>query len=66
QSIENNPATWVNDLDRDFYIETKKGDKFYSDDLKVTKVYFTVPYGSKSINAKYAKEILEDFVAKEL
>lgn len=66
QSIENNPATWVDDLDRDFYIETKKGDKFYSDDLKVTKVYFTVPYGSKSINAKYAKEILEDFVAKEL
>ncbi|EMF0788807.1 hypothetical protein ACY2PK_001099 [Klebsiella aerogenes] len=66
QSIENNPATWVSDLDQDFYIETKKGEKFYSDDMKVTKTYFTVPYGSKSINAKYAKEILEDFVAKEL
>lgn len=66
QSIENDTANWVNDLDRDFYIETKKGDKFYSDDLKLTKTYFTVPYGSKSINAKYAKEILEDFVTKEL
>lgn len=66
QSIENDPANWVDDLDSDFYIETKKGDKFYSDDLKLTRTYFTVPYGSKSINAKYAKEILEDFVAKEL
>lgn len=66
KSIENDPADWIDDLDSDFYIETKKGDKFYSDDLKLTKTYFTVPYGSKSINAKYAKEILEDFVAKEL
>lgn len=66
QSIESDTASWVSDLDRDFYIETKKGDKFYGDDLKLTKIYFTVPYGSKSINAKYAKEILEDFVAKEL
>lgn len=66
QSIENDPASWVDDLDSDFYIETKKGDKFYGDDLKLTKTYFTVPYGSKSINAKYAKEILEDFVEKEL
>lgn len=66
QAIENDPANWVGDLDKDFYIETKKGDKFFSDDLKLTKIYFTVPYGSKSINSKYAKEILEDFVAKEL
>jgi hypothetical protein len=66
QSIENNPADWVSDLDSDFYIETKKGEKITSDDLKLTKTYFTVPYGSKSINAKYAKEILEDFAAKEL
>lgn len=66
QSIESNPSAWVSDLDADFYIETKKGEKITSDDLKLTKIYFTVPYGSKSINAKYAKEILEDFAAKEL
>lgn len=66
QSIESDPSDWVNELDSDFYIETKKGDKFFCDDLKLTRIYFTVPYGAKSINAKYAKEILEDFVAKEL
>lgn len=66
QSIESNPSSWVADLDNDFYIETKKGEKITSDDLKLTKTYFTVPYGSKSINAKYAKEILEDFAKKEL
>jgi len=66
QSIESDPAAWVSELDADFYIETKKGEKITSDNLKLTKVYFTVPYGSKSINAKYAKEILEDFAAKEL
>ncbi|QMD48354.1 hypothetical protein HVZ38_14065 [Citrobacter freundii] len=66
QSIENNPGGWVKDLDSDFYIETKKGEKITSDDLKLTKVYYTVPYGSKSINSKYAKEILEDFAKKEL
>ena len=48
------------------YIETKKGEKITSDDIKLTKVYYTVPYGSKSINSKYAKEILEDFAQKEL
>lgn len=66
QSIETDPAKWIDDLASDFYIETKKGDKIFSDDLKLTKIYFTVPYGSKSINAKYAKEILEDFAVKEL
>lgn len=66
QSIESNPAKWVSELDSDFFIETKKGEKIYGDDLKLTKTYFTVPYGSKSINAKYAKEILEDFVSNEL
>lgn len=57
QSIETNPSGWINDLDSDFYIETKKGEKITSDDIKLTKVYYTVPYGSKSINSKYAKEI---------
>lgn len=66
QSIESNPAKWVSDLSSDFYIETKKGEKIYGDDMKLTKTYFAVPYGSKSINAKYAKEILEDFAKKEL
>ncbi|UNE80062.1 hypothetical protein IMY97_08020 [Pectobacterium versatile] len=27
QSIESNPASWVSDLDTDFFIETKKGEK---------------------------------------
>ncbi|EPO8471843.1 hypothetical protein ACUH6D_000450 [Yersinia enterocolitica] len=66
QSIENDPNDWVSDLNADFFIETKKGEKITSDDLRLTKVYYTVPYGSKSINAKYAKEILEDFAKKEL
>ncbi|MBV7404520.1 hypothetical protein [Enterobacter sp. ENT03] len=66
QSIESNPANWISDLDSDFYIETKKGEKIFGDDLKLTKTYYTVPYGSKSINAKYAKEILLDFATKEL
>ncbi|WP_321158362.1 hypothetical protein, partial [Providencia stuartii] len=66
QSIETDPSKWVSELTSDFYIETKKGEKIYGDDMKLTKTYYTVPYGSKSINAKYAKEILEDFAAKEL
>jgi hypothetical protein len=66
KSIETNPAMWVKDLDSDFYLETKKGEKITGDDLKCTRTYFTVPYGSKSISAKYAKEILEHFVDKEL
>lgn len=65
-SIENNTNVWINDLDSDFYLETKKGETIKGDDLKVVSTYFTVPYGSKTINAKYAKEILEDFAAKEL
>ncbi|MEB5920922.1 hypothetical protein [Franconibacter daqui] len=65
-SIENNTNVWINDLDNDFYFETKKGENIKGDDLKVLSTYFTVPYGSKTINAKYAKEILEDFASKEL
>lgn len=66
RSIESNTALWVGDLDSDFYLETKKGDKLQGDDLKTTKIYFTVPYGSKSIPSKYAKEILTHFVKNEL
>ncbi|HGL5836912.1 TPA: hypothetical protein ACKP06_001851 [Serratia marcescens] len=65
-SVETNTAIWVGELDSDFYFETKKGETIKGDDLKVVKTYFTIPYGSKSISAKYAKEILEDFVKKEL
>lgn len=65
-SIETNTAIWVGDLDSDFYLETKKGENIKGDDLKVVRTYYTVPYGSKSIAAKYAKEILEDFAGKEL
>lgn len=66
ESIEENTSIWIDDLDSDFYLETKKGETIKGDDLKVVKTYFTVPYGSKSISAKYAKQILENFVAKEL
>lgn len=65
-SIESNTALWVGDLDSDFYLETKKGDKLQGDDLKTTKIYFTAPYGSKSIRSKHAQEILTDFVKNEL
>lgn len=66
QSIETNTALWVDELDADFYLETKKRELIKGDDLKVVKTYFTLPYGAKSIFVKYAKEILEDFVEKEL
>ncbi|WP_145501640.1 hypothetical protein [Yersinia similis] len=65
-SIENNPAKWVEELDNEFYIETKKGTKITGDDLKLTKPYFTVPYGSKTISSKYAKEIIDSFIDNEL
>lgn len=65
-SIETNPTKWVDELSSDFYFETKKGEKIYGDDMRLTKIYYTIPYGSKSISSKYAKEILEDFTAKEL
>lgn len=66
KSIEKDPQPWVDELDSDFWIETKKGEKITGDDLRLTKTYYTVPYGSKSISAKYAEEILNDFVDKEL
>ncbi|ENA4398679.1 hypothetical protein ACFMH7_004820 [Escherichia coli O8:H49] len=66
QSVENNTALWVDELDPDFYFETKKHEMIKGDDLKIVKTYYTFPYGSKSISARYAKEILEDFTAKEL
>ncbi|MFP1951730.1 hypothetical protein [Lonsdalea quercina] len=66
KSVVNNTSTWIDELDSDFYLETKKGEKIKGDDLKVIKTYYTVPYGSKSINAKHAKEILENFVSSGL
>lgn len=65
KSIENNPTPWISDLDSDFYFETKKSEKITSDSLRLTQVYYTVPYGAKSISAKYAEEILSDFVKNE-
>ncbi|HDJ9997081.1 TPA: hypothetical protein PRT09_004270 [Escherichia coli] len=65
-SIENNPTPWISDLNSDFYFETKKGEKITSDDMKLTKIYHTLPYGSQTISSKYAHEILEHFVTNEL
>ena len=65
RSIENNPTPWLSDLDDDFFFETKKGEKITSDNLRLTEVYYTVPYGAKSILSKYAEEILTDFVNTE-
>lgn len=65
KSIENNPTPWIDDLDSDFYFETKKNEKITGDSLRLTQVYYTVPYGAKSILSKYAEEILNDFVAAE-
>lgn len=65
-SIENNPTPWISDLNSDFYFETKKGEKITSDDMKLTKIYYTLPYGSQTISSKYAHEILEHFVTNEL
>ncbi|CZU16986.1 hypothetical protein VXI92_002813 [Enterobacter hormaechei] len=65
KSIENNPTPWISDLDSDFYFETKKSEKITSDSLRLTQVYYTIPYGAKSILSKYAEEILSDFVKNE-
>lgn len=65
-SIERNPTPWVSDLGTDFYFETKKGEKITSSDMQLSKTYYTLPYGSRTISSKYAHEILEHFVANEL
>ena len=65
-SIESNPSPWVSELNNDFYFETKKGERITSDDLKLTKTYYTLPYGSQTISSKYANEILYHFVTNEL
>lgn len=65
KSIENDPAPWIDDLDSDFWFETKKNEKITGDSLRLTQVYYTVPYGAKSILSKYAEEILTDFVKAE-
>ncbi|EPL3975170.1 MULTISPECIES: hypothetical protein [Serratia] len=65
-SIEQTPQIWVNELDGDFYIETKKGSKITGDKIKLHKIYYTFPYGSKTITAKCANEILSHFKANVL
>lgn len=65
-SIEQQPQKWIDDLDPDFYIETKKGRMITGDDIKLNRTYFTVPYGSKSIHSKYAIEIIDHFVINAL
>ncbi|MBD8163294.1 hypothetical protein [Erwinia persicina] len=65
-SIEQQPQKWIDDLDPDFYIETKKGRKITGDDIKLNRVYFTVPYGSKTIHSKYAIEIIDHFILNAL
>lgn len=65
KSIENDPSPWMTELDSDFWFETKKNEKITGDSLRLTQVYYTVPYGSKSILSRYAEEILKDFVNSE-
>ncbi|WBF47271.1 hypothetical protein [Serratia rubidaea] len=65
-SIEQSPQIWVQDLDGDFYIETKKGNRITGDKIKLHKIYYTYPYGSKTITAKCAHEILSHFKSNVL
>ncbi|CAM4030717.1 MULTISPECIES: hypothetical protein [Lelliottia] len=65
-SIEQTPQIWVNELDGDFYIETKKGNKITGDKIKLHKIYYTLPYGSKTITPQCANEILSHFRANVL
>lgn len=65
-SIEQTPSLWVNELDGDFYIETKKGNKITGDKIKLHKIYYTLPYGSKTITPVSAHDILSHFKANVL
>ncbi|CNE43080.1 hypothetical protein [Yersinia kristensenii] len=59
--IEKNPGDIAKDLSEDFYIITKGGSKIKGDDVKVNKVYFTRPYGTRTVKPEYAFEILTHF-----
>lgn len=65
-SIEKHPSQWIQDLDSDFYIETKKGRKITGDDIKLNRTYFTNPYGSKTIVHQNAEGILDYFISNAL
>ncbi|CFQ78167.1 TPA: hypothetical protein ACUU9M_000565 [Yersinia enterocolitica] len=60
-SVENNTQSWVDDLGSDFYIKTKKGQKITGDKIKLHRMYYTLPYGSKTITSSSAFEILYHF-----
>ncbi|MDD9577880.1 hypothetical protein PIG65_05005 [Enterobacter sp. FR 78] len=65
-SIEQAPSLWVNELNGDFYIETKKGNKITGDKIKLHKIYYTLPYGSKTITPVSANDMLSHFKANVL
>ncbi|EOT5501624.1 hypothetical protein NFK08_05230 [Enterobacter roggenkampii] len=60
-SIEQTPSLWVNELDSDFYIVTKKDNKITGDKIKLHKIYYTLPYGSKTITPGSAYDMLSHF-----
>ncbi|PHM61158.1 hypothetical protein [Xenorhabdus ishibashii] len=62
ESISDDIESVVNELSEDFYIVTRKDNKIKSSEIKTKKDYYTIPYGTKTIKDKYAKEILIHFI----
>lgn len=62
ESINEDIESVVNELSEDFYIVTRKDNKIKSSEIKTKKDYYTIPYGTKTIKDKYAKEILIHFI----
>ncbi|EHY6189950.1 hypothetical protein K4K45_002462 [Escherichia coli] len=56
-----NPSLIIDELSEEFFITTSKGQAIKSSEIKTKKDYYTRKYGSTTIKAEHAKEILEHF-----
>lgn len=56
-----NPNLIIDELSDEFFITTSKGQTIKSSEIRTKKEYFTRKYGSTTIKADHAKEILEHF-----
>ncbi|EEM8546576.1 hypothetical protein GI062_24000 [Salmonella enterica] len=56
-----NPSLIIDELSEEFFITTSKGQAIKSSEIRTKKAYYTRKYGSTTIKAEHAKEILEHF-----
>ncbi|HHU3936638.1 TPA: hypothetical protein ACUB0U_000228 [Citrobacter freundii] len=56
-----NPNLIIDELSDEFFITTSKGQTIKSSEIRTKKDYYTRKYGSTTIKAEHAKEILEHF-----